>query len=337
MLNPYDTIKNTYKAMKKFRETGYETGYLGNTVLGSPIPYVKKGDDRFGSMLIFGAIHAREYITAPLVTRLAEEYDGKPAVYFAPLINVDGVALCTLGVDAVDEILRREKAILNPENPCFFYANYSFSEQENPAFSMPSIKCRISKKEKTSLFDTDAARYDYTPLVRRLIRINKGNRDFSLWKANVDAVDLNVNFDADWGTGVQNVRSPSVANYIGPYPESEPETKALVNFTKEHDFFAVLCYHCKGEVIYYGYKNNMPYPRYAKLFSDALGYPLEESVNSAGGYKDWFTMRYDRLALTVEVGAADRSYAELNADFESIYERNSAVLPIIKNMDFERF
>ena len=32
-----------------------------------------------------------------------------------------------------------------------------------------------------------------------LIGINGGSTDFSLWKANANAVDLNVNFDADWG------------------------------------------------------------------------------------------------------------------------------------------
>ena len=44
--------------------------------------------------------------------------------------------------------------------------------------------------------------------------------DFSLWKANARGVDLNVNWDARWGTGVQNVRFPSPANYIGPAPFS---------------------------------------------------------------------------------------------------------------------
>ena len=46
-----------------------------------------------------------------------------------------------------------------------------------------------------------------------------GGEDFSLWKANARAVDLNVNFPSGWGTGARNVRSPAPANYIGTtYP-----------------------------------------------------------------------------------------------------------------------
>ena len=36
-----------------------------------------------------------------------------------------------------------------------------------------------------------------------------GGEDFSLWKANANGVDLNVNFDARWGAGIKNVFSPA--------------------------------------------------------------------------------------------------------------------------------
>ena len=45
----------------------------------------------------------------------------------------------------------------------------------------------------------------------RLLRIN-GGEDFSLWKANGAGVDLNVNFDADWGEGKRNVRAAASEN-----------------------------------------------------------------------------------------------------------------------------
>ena len=32
-------------------------------------------------------------------------------------------------------------------------------------------------------------------------------QEFRLWKANARGVDLNVNFDADWGKGVQNLKT----------------------------------------------------------------------------------------------------------------------------------
>jgi g-D-glutamyl-meso-diaminopimelate peptidase len=270
---PENIVKNMYLSTANMKKRGFEVGIIGKTVLGNPIPYIKKGSERYGKAMIFGAIHAREYITTPLVLKMAEEYMGRSAIYFVPLVNVDGVALATLGIEFIDRF--------------------------------------ASKKSEN------------------LIQINHNNFDFSLWKANINAVDLNVNFDADFGTGTQNVRYPAPENYIGPFPESEPETKALVNFTKRHDFSCVLCYHCKGEVIYYGYKNNAPAPKLAAQISKSTGYPLAESVGSAGGYKDWFTGQFDKPAFTVEVGNESLSYAELNGQFDVIYRQNEGLTEII--------
>ena len=64
-----------------------------------------------------------------------------------------------------------------------------------------------------------------------VLEINGGSEDFSLWKANINAVDLNVNFPAKWGTGSQNVTYPSPGNYIGEYPLDQPESRAIHDFT----------------------------------------------------------------------------------------------------------
>ena len=44
-------------------------------------------------------------------------------------------------------------------------------------------------------------------LKKNLLQIN-GGPDFSLWKANINGVDLNTNFDARWGQGKRNVFFP---------------------------------------------------------------------------------------------------------------------------------
>ena len=63
-----------------------------------------------------------------------------------------------------------------------------------------------------------------------LLDVNGGNTDFSLWKANARAVDLNVNYNAKWGEGRQNVTYPAPSDYIGEFPVSEPENIALRDF-----------------------------------------------------------------------------------------------------------
>ena len=72
-----------------------------------------------------------------------------------------------------------------------------------------------------------------------------------LYKANARGVDLNINFDARWGTGDSNVRVKGAQNYIGEYAFSEPESIALRDFTLKVKPDFTVSYHSKGEEIYY--------------------------------------------------------------------------------------
>ena len=138
----------------------------------------------------------------------------------------------------------------------------------------------------------------------RLLKEN-GSADFSLWKANAAGVDLNVNFDARWGTGVQNVRTAGAQNYIGEKPESEPETQALVAFTRKVRPSLTLSYHAKGQEIYYDFyqtgKERARDEAIAAYAASLTGYTLINGTRgSAGGYKDWCIQELEIPALTVE-------------------------------------
>lgn len=134
-----------------------------------------------------------------------------------------------------------------------------------------------------------------------LIKIN-GGEDFSLWKANGNAVDLNVNFAARWGEGRKNVRFPAPENYIGPYPESEPETRAVAEWLRKNEYAQVVSFHTKGEVVYWGFSPNFIHYAEAKRFADALRYDLVTAQGSCGGLKDYFDLLNGGLGLTVELG-----------------------------------
>lgn len=138
-----------------------------------------------------------------------------------------------------------------------------------------------------------------------LTELNRGE-DFFLWKANGRGVDLNVNFDAAWGTGVKNTRAAGAENYIGEKPFSEPETQALKTFTEKIKPDYTVSYHTKGEEIYWYFSQSTRTcprdKRLAEVLSKATGYPLAEAKGSAGGYKDWCIMRLGIPAFTVEVG-----------------------------------
>lgn len=169
-----------------------------------------------------------------------------------------------------------------------------------------------------------------------VLRINGGSPDFSFWKANLNGVDLNVNFDARFGTGISNVFSPAPENYVGEAPFSEPETKALADFTKKVKPSAVICYHCKGEVIYWKFHQQGTLLRdriLAEALAGATGYDLVDEMGSAGGYKDWCIQELGIPSFTVEVGSDDFPHPFPYSEIEGIFERNREVpFVLIKNM-----
>lgn len=161
----------------------------------------------------------------------------------------------------------------------------------------------------------------------RLLSINNGD-DFALWKANGAAVDLNVNFPADWGQGEQNVKTPSPANYIGPSPACAPEVQALMRLTERWRYDFTLSYHCKGEVIYYGFgelRRNHSRAAACRL-GRLLGYTPTPSTSSTGGYKDWYALRYPLgTALTVEVGQDDYPHPFPYGELSNLIDRHRSV------------
>lgn len=122
-----------------------------------------------------------------------------------------------------------------------------------------------------------------------------------LWKANGRGVDLNCNFDADWGTGRLNTRIRGAENCIGDYPLSECESAALARFTLRVRPYVILSFHTKGGEIYWEF-NGEGDERGAQIIAEHTGYIPKKIVGSAGGYKDWCIQKLGIPAYTVECG-----------------------------------
>ncbi len=122
-----------------------------------------------------------------------------------------------------------------------------------------------------------------------------------LWKANARGVDLNCNFDADWGSGRLNTRTRGAENCIGDYPLSECESSALARFTLRVKPYVTLSFHTKGAEIYWEF-NGGGDERGAELISSFTGYTHKKIYGSAGGYKDWCIQKLGIPAYTVECG-----------------------------------
>lgn len=201
----------------------------------------------------------------------------------------------------------------------------------------------LSKKRYIRNFNMEhilqQATYDFVPMVNPdgvelclksdeiiktksyLIQYNEGSKDFTRWKANINGVDLNRNYDAGFLEYVlsEKIDKPSYAYYQGEKPESQPETKALADLTRKRDYDMVFAYHTQGEVIYWNYKDiALDHCKlYADIFSKASGYLLDtpEKKAASGGYKDWFIEKFNRPGFTIECGYGENPIPISQMDF----------------------
>lgn len=151
-----------------------------------------------------------------------------------------------------------------------------------------------------------------------------------LYKANANGVDLNVNFDASWGKGEQNLFVRGDENYIGERPFSESETKALRDFTLSVKPNATISYHAKGEEIYWQFlqdENREKRDFYiASRLALVTGYSLKSTPNSCGGYKDWCIEKLKIPAFTIEVGKEEYPHPVCHKHLLEIYLQNKEVI-----------
>lgn len=141
------------------------------------------------------------------------------------------------------------------------------------------------------------------PYHRHLISMVGIHSFNKVWQANARGVDINHNYNAGWRV-VKT--TPGATKYAGAYSESEPETKAAVEFVREKDFDMLVAFHSQGGEIYYDYDGLQAEKseETAKKMAQASGYAVSRPTGSAsfGGCKDWFIQEFGRSGFTVEIG-----------------------------------
>ena len=267
---------------------------IGASVLGKPIWALSVG--RGQNQVMYNASHhANEWITTPVLMRFLEQY----AAIFSGL---DLPALRPI----ISEMYEKSTIFFVP------MVNPDGVDLVTGATAPGSAEYENAK----------AMNYLYLPFP-------------SGWKANIRGVDLNVNYPAGWETArdikyAQGYTRPGPRDFVGPYPLSEPESAAMAEFTRSHNFTLTLSYHTQGEVIYWRYLDHMP-PRseeIVKLISRVSGYMYEDTPHSSGhaGYKDWFIQDYNRPGYTIECGLGENPLPL--SQFERIYRDNVGILAL---------
>lgn len=167
--------------------------------------------------------------------------------------------------------------------------------------------------------------------------------DKGLYKANARGVDLNVSFDTYWGEGKHNFFNyPNYENFIGFAPQTEREVKSLIKLTNTFNPDLTISYHSKGEVIYYGFKNEDKKvgklgKYYSKIISKETKYRRIFTKNSCGGYKDYAIINKKIPSFTIEVGEEKLSHPISSKFATNIFDKNkSTVLKLLKDKEYDR-
>lgn len=268
-------------------------GYIGKSVLKRSIPYIKIGTGK-KQVLYNSAIHANEWITALLSIKFIEK--------FSKNYVVDGKIL---GYKARELFEQCSLYVIPMMNPDGIDLVTGFFEKNNEIYNQAN---NISKS------------YKKIPFTRG-------------WKANINGIDLNLQFPANWEKA-RNIKykegftMPAPRDYVGEAPVSQPESVALYNFTNNNNFRLTISFHSQGKVIYWKYLDYLPENslEIAQKFSKVSGYKLDNTPlrSSFAGYRDWFIQNFNRPGFTIEVGEGENPLSilqlnEIYSDIEGIF------------------
>ena len=268
------------------------TGSIGQSVMGRELVYLRFGN---GEKEIFynAAHHANEWLTTPVLLQFAEQY----ADSYAEGSEIGGALAARL------------------------FREYSL-------YLLPMVD-----PDGVDLVTGVLTSGGFYNRARRIADDYSQIPFPNGWKANIAGVDLNLQYPANWEEAKrikyeQGFVSPAPRDFVGSAPLVAPESYAVYQFTRAHDFLLTLSYHSQGEIIYWKYLDYEPERsrEIADYFGEVSGYAVEETPYASGfaGYKDWFIETYNRPGYTIEVGIGTSPLPV--SQFPKIYRDNLGIL-----------
>ena len=269
------------------------TQTIGKSVLGEDIYVIKLGK---GPNHVFysASIHANEWITTPILMKFIEDY----CIAYTNNVTLYNTSIRTLFNTSSIYIM----PMVNPDGVSLVTGSLS----------------RNSFAYEKAL--TISNQFPSIPFPNG-------------WKANINGVDLNLQFPAGWENAKeikyeQGFTQPAPRDFVGFGPLTEPESLAIYNFTLSHNFRLVLAYHTQGKEIYWEFQNYTP-PNSLEIgekLANSSGYTLSPTPynSSFAGYKDWFIQTYNKPGYTIEAGIGQNPLPI--SQFDEIYRDNLGIL-----------
>ncbi len=266
---------------------------LGSTAFGRPIWAMSMGTG--AKPLIFAAaFHGNEWITATVLLQFAEDY----AKAITENAQIGGVSARALSAKTTIHLV----PLVNPDGVDLV----------------------------TGVLEPGNEEYERALAFSR----NYPNIPFpDGWKANLNGVDLNLQFPAGWLMAReikfrQGYTQPGPRDYVGRAPLNQVESLAIYDLTQAVEPEVVVALHTQGQEIYYQF-GDIPVPgarELAEEMGQRSGYTVAQPApnSSYAGYKDWFIQQYRRPGFTIEAGLGTNPLPI--SQFPEIYRD---VLPIL--------
>lgn len=267
----------TYSLMMEYidlfssRYEDVSVSFIGNSILGKPIPAVILGNPESKSGVLYvGAHHGMEWITSVILLRFINEYceylkSGRQmyginmaylsrtrSICVIPMLNPDGVDLQIGGI---------------PEN------------------------CPIADR----LLKMNGKR-DFRGWQANIRGVDL-NHNYAAGFEEYKKIEREM-----------GIIGGAAGKYSGEYPESEPETGALCSYLRFNEQIGlVLSLHTQGEEIYCADGSAPGCAKIGKIIQRMSGYRLSVPEGSAlyGGMTDWYVRDMKKPAFTLECGKGE--------------------------------
>lgn len=258
---------------------------IGTSVLGKSIFALLLGTGK-EQVHINAAVHANEWITAPLLLRFIEE--------IARSVSSVGGTFGKEAITWLEKVTICAVPMVNPDG-------VDLSQDGIP----------VTYASAHELVEWNGGDRDFCRWKANIHGVDLNDQFPAYWEEEVSR---------------RGTSGPAPQDYGGERPLCEPEAICLAELTRSRNFERVMSIHTQGRELYWNYREMEPdgSEEMATQIAAAGKYQAIKLSESDAGYKDWFIHEFRRTGYTLEAGAGVNPLPP--EQFLDIYEEVAPIL-----------